>query len=175
MVRIIMNNVAAWDSAVSIRIFRLSGRKIMDTIMYWSSRIGDGYIYAVIALFLFVLDLSIAPRFLLAGVLSFILEVTIQVMLKNKFKRKRPFDKLLQIKFLVKPPDKFSFPSGHTAAAFLMAVLISHFYPVFTIPVFLIASVIGFSRIYNGLHFPSDVLAGLILGVFCAQFGLLII
>jgi len=63
------------------------------------------------------------------------------------------------IKNLIHPPDEFSFPSGHTAAAFLTAVLISRMAPHLSIPVFAAALMIGVSRIYNGVHYPTDVAA----------------
>lgn len=173
MVRIILNNVIAWDSAVSRRIFRLTGRRLLDHVMYWSSRVGDGYIYAVIILFMFFIDIHLAPRIVIAGAIAFALELSVQVLVKNKFKRNRPFEKIGEIRSLINPPDKFSFPSGHTAAAFLMAWLLGHFFPIVTIPAFLFATAIGFSRIYNGLHFPSDVIAGMFLGIVCAQIGIL--
>ncbi|MBN1999234.1 phosphatase PAP2 family protein, partial [candidate division KSB1 bacterium] len=76
------------------------------------------------------------------------------------------------IKIRINPPDKFSFPSGHTAGAFVMATMISVFYPAWTIPGYTMASVIGVSRVYNGVHFPTDVMAGVLLGRVCAMLGL---
>jgi len=152
----------------------MNGRRLFDPIMYWSSKLGDGYIYPFIGILIFIINSSIGVTFLVSGLIAFTIETTIQFLIKHLFKRKRPFVLIPEIDFLVKPPDKFSFPSGHTAAAFLMAFLASHFFPVVTFPAYLIASVIGFSRIYNGLHYPSDVLAGMLLGLISAQIGILI-
>ena len=79
---------------------------------------------------------------------------------------------LPQIRNLIKFPDRFSFPSGHAAGAFMMATLLRHFYPALTIPFYATASVIGVSRVYNGVHYPSDVMAGTALGIASAQIGL---
>jgi len=65
----------------------------------------------------------------------------------------------------VLPPDKFSFPSGHTMTAFSIALVVSYFYPSLEGLLFFLAISIAGSRIVLGMHYLSDVLAGMILGV----------
>ena len=65
----------------------------------------------------------------------------------------------------VLPPDKFSFPSGHTMTAFSVALVVSYFYPGLEAPLFFMAISIAVSRVVLGMHFLSDVLAGAVLGV----------
>jgi undecaprenyl-diphosphatase len=57
-----------------------------------------------------------------------------------------------------------SFPSGHAMYAFMMATLLTHWFPKFQIIFFLLAGFIGWTRIYLGLHYPTDVIVGGILG-----------
>ncbi len=63
-----------------------------------------------------------------------------------------------------------SFPSGHATGAFALATVFSHRYPKITVPAFLAATAVGLSRIYLGRHYPSDVLAGALIGFGSARF-----
>jgi membrane-associated phospholipid phosphatase len=88
-------------------------------------------------------------------------------ILKYKFNRERPFYKYPDIlnKSGVYNLDP-SFPSGHTASTFNTATLLSLYYPKWYIivPSFIYAGSVGYSRMYLGVHYPSDVLAGAVLG-----------
>jgi len=92
--------------------------------------------------------------------------------LKKLFKRPRPF--LLHVSLTpVYKPSQYSFPSGHTSASFSTATALSMAYPKWYViaPSFLWAGTVGYSRVYLGVHNPSDVVAGAILGAGTA-FGL---
>lgn len=175
MIKLFVQNVSGLDSRLFLTIFNLNGKKALDRVMYGLSRLGDGYFYAVVGLLLLFIDLKLALKAIPAGLIAFALELAVYKILKTKTRRFRPFEKIPGIRALLPPPDKFSFPSGHTGAAFLMATLFGTLISVLLIPLVIIASLIGFSRIYNGLHFPSDVVMGMMLGVSCAKIGMAVI
>lgn len=172
MMKLVFQNVTIWDSQLCIKIFNLNGRKALDIAMYVLSRIGDGYAYGLIGIALLIFDFNVALQVIPAGLIAFALEIIAYKTLKLTTRRKRPFEIAPGVKYLMPPPDKFSFPSGHTSAAFVMATLLGTVFPTLFIPFTIFATMVGFSRIYNGLHFPSDVLAGIILGITCAKIGL---
>jgi undecaprenyl-diphosphatase len=66
---------------------------------------------------------------------------------------------------LVKLPETFSFPSGHATVAFACATVLAMAVPRLRWPLYALAALIAFSRVYVGVHFPLDVLAGAVLGV----------
>jgi undecaprenyl-diphosphatase len=160
------------DDGICIKLSRWGGKNLIDRLMVFASRMGDGYLYPVICLVILAFDLPNAIRLIPAMLMSFAIELPVQKILKHKTKRARPFVRIPGMRNLVKPPSDFSFPSGHTAAAFLTAVHLGHVYPLLWIPCLLIAGFIGLSRIYNGVHYPSDVIAGMVLGIFSAEIGM---
>jgi undecaprenyl-diphosphatase len=66
---------------------------------------------------------------------------------------------------LIAEPRSYSFPSGHTASSFACAVVLVSLAPRFRLPLYLLASLIGLSRAYVGVHYPLDVLGGALWGI----------
>ncbi|WP_325167460.1 phosphatase PAP2 family protein [Lederbergia citri] len=86
-------------------------------------------------------------------------------IIKKKYQRNRPYLTYPETKTLSKLLKDHSFPSGHTTSIFSIVTPFMYHVPSMTIYLFLLASIVGVSRIYIGLHYPSDVMAGAILGV----------
>jgi undecaprenyl-diphosphatase len=85
-------------------------------------------------------------------------------ILKELLPRKRPYLTLDKAKYPEEPLQDYSFPSGHTTAIFSIITPYILFYPDLTTGLLSLALCVGISRIYLGLHYPSDVIAGGILG-----------
>jgi undecaprenyl-diphosphatase len=88
--------------------------------------------------------------------------------LKKKSRRRRPCDIEPHCWSQVLPPDKYSFPSGHSITAFAIAISIGVFYPQLQPCLLAVAVTIAFSRIVLGMHFLSDVVVGSLIGVILA-------
>ena len=86
--------------------------------------------------------------------------------LKLSIKRERPFSKYPNDIIKYSSGGSYAFPSGHTSMAFSVATAVSLCYPKWYViaPAFLWASGVGYSRMYLGVHYPSDVLAGALVG-----------
>lgn len=91
------------------------------------------------------------------------------VTLKNLVARTRPYEVVDGLILLIERQSDFSFPSGHTCASFAAAVVYWRMMDKkYSIPLLILAALIAFSRLYVGVHYPSDVLAGLLIGLFAA-------
>lgn len=133
--------------------------------MILSTRMGDGWLWYGLGIIL-LLDGG-AQRFVAVGAAgsAAILGIVVFKALKLLSQRPRPYHLEPHCWSNVLPPDRFSFPSGHTMTAFSVALVVSYFYPPLEWPLVFLAISIAFSRIVLGMHFLSDVLAGIVLGV----------
>ncbi len=91
-----------------------------------------------------------------------------EIALKNIICRPRPFQEMPEISLLIPPPSGYSFPSGHSCASFAAATIIFLKDKRPGTAALALAALIAFSRVFLFVHYPTDVLAGSLLGVLCA-------
>ncbi|MDO5639561.1 MAG: phosphatase PAP2 family protein [Neisseria sp.] len=151
---------------------RHSRKRLIGITSRQVSRLGDGYLYALVGLALWLLETAQGALFFYSGLAAYALELPLYLVLKNSIRRSRPCHGVRDICALIEPSDKFSFPSGHTAAAFVFATLVAAFYPLLAPFAYTLAALIGLSRVMLGVHYPSDIAAGALLGVACCEAAL---
>lgn len=164
-----LQKLAALDARLFLGINQAHQRFNLRSAVRLVSASGDGYLYALLAIILLMLDRQAGSALLLVGCAAFLIELPMYWLLKNTCKRRRPFHVVAAMAPFLKPSDEFSFPSGHTTAAFLFATATCHFFPALTLILFCWAALIGLSRVMLRVHFISDVLAGMLLGTMIAS------
>jgi undecaprenyl-diphosphatase len=161
----------AVDTFVFVQINQLPHWKLSDrflTRLSWVMTSGTGWL-----LFLLLATLvdrkrgwkatrAVAPALWLAT-------ATVEHPIKKWFRRRRPFLSLIEAIIVGRKPGSYSFPSGHSAAAFAGALLLAREYPARARGFFGLASLVAFSRVYLGVHYPGDVLSGSLLGIMLAK------
>lgn len=139
-------------------------RKHLNTLTIlsrWVSKTADGPLYALLGLFLMA-----SQQYSLASILccALLFERIFYFFLKSHFRRNRPPQAIPGFQSAIQPSDQFSFPSGHTSAAFLVATLSSQWLPELGAALYLWAGLVAVSRVLLGVHFPTDTVAGASLG-----------
>lgn len=172
----VIHTVTAWDVAFFNNVFRLGAQpgyvNSVTKLMLWITRSADGHFYPLAAPLVLAVRPDHLGPFLIGAAIAFGLELPTYAIVKKSVKRDRPFQAIEGVIHRVIPPDQFSFPSGHTGAAFVMAVLTGYHIPALAPFLFVWACAVGFSRIYLGVHYPSDVFAGALLGSVSAAIAL---
>jgi undecaprenyl-diphosphatase len=145
----------------------------MRAYVLGATRAGDGWLwYAMGLAILFFGGEHRFEAFGAAGTAA-VLSILLFMALKRMTGRRRPCHIEPHCWATLLPPDQFSFPSGHTMTAFAVATPLLLFYPTLTIGLLFCALSIAISRILLGMHFLSDVIAGLVIGTGLGYLGYL--
>lgn len=144
---------------------------ILDSVMIFITGLGDsGKIWIACTILLLLI-----PRTRKAGLamgIALALEIICcNVVLKPFVARIRPCDVNTAVQLLIERPLDYSFPSGHTASSFAAASALYFGSKKIWIPAAILAGLIAFSRLYLYVHYPTDVLAGALIGIMIGWIG----
>lgn len=149
---------------------------MLDVIMPFITNIGSLISWCIICALLFVLGGKTGRKVALLGLTALFITNIAVFLLKFLVAEPRPFLTLPNVELLVAENEIYSFPSGHTASSFAAATVIGLKYKFkikgkgyrLIYPLLVFAAVIGFSRIYIGVHYPLDVIFGALIGIISA-------
>ena len=139
---------------------------VLDPIMVFITGLGDiGMIWILIGA-VFVAQKEYRKTGLLIWIALLSEYLLVDGVIKNIVMRERPFRAEPLLQALIEHPESWSFPSGHTGSSFAAAtVAVLRLPKKFALPCLLLAALIAFSRLYIGVHYPTDVLAGAVVGI----------
>lgn len=147
----------------------------LDMAMPLITKLGDaGILWILSALLLLLFPKTRRTGAVMAASLA--LEALFcNLLLKPLVARIRPYDINTTVQLLIARPMDFSFPSGHAGASFAAASALFYSKDRLWIPAVILASLIGFSRLYLYVHYPTDVLAGIVIGILFGWLGSMLV
>lgn len=157
--------IASQDRRLARRINRWEAPHWVRHWMLTASRGGDGWLWGTIGLILLLWG---GPRrfdALAAGFVAVLFSQLTFRVAKRLTGRERPCVDEPHAWSLLLPPDRFSFPSGHSITAFAIATSIGLYYPALLVGLMFCAVSVAASRVILGLHYASDVVVGMLIGV----------
>lgn len=164
--------INALDLALCLQCNRVSRYALLCFFFRIVSRLGNGvFWYSLMSVMLLVDGMQAVPtviRMVLAGLAC----LAIYKYLKTTTSRPRPYQVYVAISAAAPALDRFSFPSGHTLHAVCFTTLACSAYPQLTPVLWPFTLLIAASRPILGLHYPSDVLAGALIGLGVAQLAI---
>jgi len=161
----VWHQIQSNDHRLMRRVHRWRAPRWFRILMILMTRLGDGWLWYSLGLILVLYGGENRFRAIGAAATAAVIGIFLFRALKRTSRRKRPCEIEPHCWSSILPPDKYSFPSGHSITAFAIALSVGLFYPELQMPLLAVALLIASSRIILGMHFLSDVLAGSAIGV----------
>ncbi|MGM9987200.1 MAG: phosphatase PAP2 family protein [Bacillaceae bacterium] len=149
--------------------------KVFDKVSIIINKIGYGgvmWVIVALTLILFTPYKQYGFMIILADFLYFIL---CNQFIKPKYSRQRPFQQNNAIEIIIKEPNSSSFPSGHATIAFSCTTILFFMNPLVGMIALVLSVVIACSRLYLLVHYPSDVTAGILIGIMLGLVSYLVV
>ncbi len=157
-----------WFDIGILNFFQSIANPVLDDVFVWITFLGDsGILWIVLGCIMAATKKyrKYGLALLITMVIGFLIG---NLALKNLIARPRPCWRNSEIVLLISNPKDFSFPSGHSMHSFIGATMIWFANRKWGIAAFILAGLIAVSRIYLQVHYPTDVLAGVLLGIVLA-------
>lgn len=166
-----MGQILEWDGELLLWIQEHIRMEWLSPVMKFITHLGDsGFVWIILTLVLLIFKGTRKEGFLCACSLLLVLLIN-NIILKNAIARTRPYEVVEGLQRIIEAQSDFSFPSGHTASSFAAAVVMFMKLPKqYGIPAMILAVLIGLSRLYVGVHFPTDVIGAALIGTAGAVF-----
>lgn len=159
------NKLKRFDDIFIELINRKMKHRYLDAIMYRVTNLGGAIFSSLLVLILIIIGSSDVKLIGFEALSVLVISQVIVHALKKILSRERPYKIIEQLNTFGINLKDYSFPSGHTTASFSIATAIAVNIPRLSILVFTIAIIVAISRIYLGVHYPTDVAAGIFLGI----------
>ncbi|WP_234123373.1 phosphatase PAP2 family protein [Clostridium hydrogenum] len=170
-----MYSIQKFDNSILVAIKKYIQNKYLDRIMPIITGMGNlGIIWVVIALAL-MLDKQYREIGNIVVLTLIISTIVGEGIVKHVVRRVRPCNFYNNLSLLIEKPVSYSFPSGHTLSSFAVAEVLSKYWSQYKLIFIGIALLIALSRLYLYVHYPTDVIAGIVIGILCSKLVFMIL
>ena len=157
------------DGGILLFIQEYIRNPILNPIVVFITSLGDEGLIWIAATVLLLIPKKTRKIGVMSGLALLGSLIINNNIIKNIVARPRPYTRLEDLTILIPKPGEYSFPSGHTSSSFAAGVVFFRNLPKkWGVPALVLAILIGLSRMYVGVHYPTDVLAGMIVGTLLA-------
>lgn len=161
--------VQKFDRQIILFIYKYLKNKYLDVLMFVMTKLGNlGAVWIMMSFYLLI-----NRQYRHEGKVVLITLITGAIigegMLKNMIRRPRPFNEIKNLKIIIAKPSSYSFPSGHTLSSFAAANVLSKYFTEYELIFMGLAFLISISRVYLCVHYPTDIIAGIVIGMMLSK------
>ena len=167
-----MNRIVNWVNSFDVSLFQFINHNLkcrfFDFTLSKITHLGGATITLSTLTGLLFISGQTLRTWTLQALLSLIISHIIVHIIKKIYRRERPYETLNSVHLGANPLKDYSFPSGHTTAIFSVTVAFALHSAMLAMILLPIAILVGFSRLYLGVHYPTDVIVGASIGILTA-------
>lgn len=165
-----------FDAAILLWLQNVVRNPVLNPIMIFITHLGDKGLFWI-ALTLILMIFRKTRRTGVTSAVAMVLGLlVVNIVLKNWVARVRPYELIEGLQLMIEKQHDFSFPSGHATNSLACAwVLFRRLDKKYGVPALILALLISFSRLYVAVHYPTDVFAGIIIGILSAEAAIRIV
>ena len=170
-----MNAIFNFDASILLWIQNNIRNAVLDPIMIFITHLGDKGMFWTVLTLLMICFRKTRKAAVASDISMVIALVVVNLALKNWVARVRPYELIEGLQLMVEKQHDFSFPSGHAANSLACAwVLFKLMDRKYGVPALILALLISLSRLYVAVHYPTDVIVGIVIGILAAELAIVI-
>lgn len=169
-----MDRLHQIDESLCLRFNRTSRHRWVRSLFRVVSRLGDGVFWYTLMAGILLIQREAGLIPVLHMGLAGLTATVVYKSIKGKASRPRPYEVIQAIEVHMMPLDRFSFPSGHTLHAVVFTIVATAYFPLLVWLLYPFLLLVAMSRVVLGLHYPTDVVVGAMIGVVIANISFMI-
>ena len=171
-----MNAIFNFDASILLWIQNNLRGPVLNPVMTFITQLGDKGLFWIVLTLVLLCFRKTRKAGVTSAIAMVIGLIVVNIILKNWLARIRPYELIGELQLMIEKQKDFSFPSGHATNSFACAwVLFRDLKKRYGVPALVLAILISFSRLFVGVHYPTDIFAGVAIGICAAELARVIV